>query len=156
MCFIRRRPHSPRLAAIVSDPFNVVAWEDYPGLSRSGAPIPFCPCTNCADTESPLQRSSPSFRCICTSKGSRFGCRLCTLRAPEITNPLPVGREVPRRRTARDARLCPTFLPRACGSKGSAFSAASSTRHPFFPHILQVYDFSRPLLCQPSLTAALV
>ncbi|KWU41128.1 hypothetical protein RHOSPDRAFT_37338 [Rhodotorula sp. JG-1b] len=30
-----RRPHSPRLAAIVSDPFDVVAWEDYPGLSRS-------------------------------------------------------------------------------------------------------------------------
>lgn len=30
-----RRPHSPRLAANVSDPFDVVAWEDYPGLSRS-------------------------------------------------------------------------------------------------------------------------
>ncbi|KAG0655996.1 hypothetical protein C6P46_000510 [Rhodotorula mucilaginosa] len=30
-----RRPHSPQLAAIVSDPFDVVAWEDYPGLSRS-------------------------------------------------------------------------------------------------------------------------
>ncbi|GAA5883562.1 hypothetical protein JCM3774_001741 [Rhodotorula dairenensis] len=30
-----RRPHSPRLAAIVSEPFEVVAWEDYPGLSRS-------------------------------------------------------------------------------------------------------------------------
>ncbi|GAA5990050.1 hypothetical protein JCM10908_005797 [Rhodotorula pacifica] len=36
-----RRPHSPRLAAIVSDPFEVVAWEDYPGLSRDEIVPPF-------------------------------------------------------------------------------------------------------------------
>jgi hypothetical protein len=105
---------------------------------------------NSADTDSPLQRSSPSSRCICMSKGSRFGCRLCTLRAPEITSRLPVGREVPRRRTARDARLCRHFLELA------AHSEAACSRRPrpsslVLSHLLQLYGLSRSLICQPSL-----
>lgn len=33
-----RRPKSPRLAAVVSNAFDVVAWGDYPGLPTDGTP----------------------------------------------------------------------------------------------------------------------
>lgn len=36
-CVLRRRPKSPKLAAVVSDKFDVVDWQDYPGRPPSGA-----------------------------------------------------------------------------------------------------------------------